>query len=92
MELHVDEEMAQMLWDACHDGDRVALTLSHGGKVLQFQTGIRSVEIRHNNRKYAIFGQPRTVTMELVQVQPALGFDNEPTPDTSIRDAVRANP
>jgi hypothetical protein len=95
VELNVDAETAQWLWDASTSDERAIITIFHGGKALNFITGMRSVEIINQPPMLRRNGKPCTVKLDLVQTEPAAvadAFDmNAPAEASHLRDAIEAN-
>lgn len=92
LELNLDKETADALWEASHKSQPAVLTVFHDGQLIQFTLGIRAAElIKHGPTEWRR-SKPFTVQLELVQLQDAVTVSvDDPVRDTSLRDAVRAN-
>jgi hypothetical protein len=93
LELNVDKAMADLLWDASTSRQPAVLTMFHDGQVIQFRLGFRSTEVITHGPTEWRYGKECTVRLKLVQLEEAVIVENSaPERDTSLRDAVRANP
>lgn len=68
LELNVDKEMADALWDASHENEPAVLTVFHDGRLVQFRLGIRAAEVIQHGPTEWRRGKPYTVKLELLQL------------------------
>lgn len=68
LELNLNEEMADSLWDASREAQPAMLTVFHGGKLISFRLGIRSAEISKHGPTAWRGGKQFTVSLDLVQL------------------------
>lgn len=71
VELSVNKEMADALWEASRDYNPAVLTVFHEGKLIQFRLGIRSTEIIKHGPTGWRNNKECTVRLELVQMEDA---------------------
>lgn len=71
LELNVDKEIADALWDASRESNPAILTVFHEGQLIQFRLGFRSSEIIKHGPTGWRRGKECTVKLELVQLEDA---------------------
>jgi hypothetical protein len=68
LELNLDKETADALWDASHENQPAVLTVFHDGKVIQFRLSVTAAEmIQHGPTEWR-HGKPYTVRLKLAQL------------------------
>lgn len=72
LELSVNEEIADALWNASRESNNPAiLTVFHDGKLINFRLGIRSIQVTKHGPTEWRHGKQFTVALGLVQMEDA---------------------